>query len=287
MTRTSTLPRNVISNIVKGNSGNISLLKPSVFKLHMNQPFQFHGSYDIDFKDHNDFIKKMYSRPPIHTIEESLPNTATDIKGVDSAVYGHMQKKQILKKLPPLVNNKYFLLKFLPHQHYLALARKSNIAYTFTNRGGYKLNNLLLDKALANYNGKYKTLSFFQENLFPLNTAVNRAKYRKFVKRLLFEAVIDNADIKTVSLVSGIFSFRFMTVPISEEDRHSVKNALDGAVKTVLHNKKFRDKLFQVVNLQNSNTKNIDQLLAEVSKYNTIGAKNVPGYYPKLPFLRE
>lgn len=246
--------------------------------------------YDLDFGGFRDFIRKRYVEeyPPAH-IRNDLPQKPTDIKGVDQAVYKHINRKQMLKKMPTLWSNKFFTLKFFPELHHISLARKSNIAYTFTNRGGFNLNDPVLEKALGGYKGKYKKYTFFQENLCPLDTAVGRAKYRKFIKRSLFSSL--HKYIKEESeleLVKGVFFFRFSIAPATDADKLQVMTDLDLAIKMLLNpGLDFKLKVLRTVKDQNKAFRNGEVLVREISFYNTIGAKNVPGYYPKLPYLKD
>lgn len=248
------------------------------------------GSYQADFRNYKEFGRTRYNEeyPPSYT-RNSLPLKPTDIKGVDQAVYKHVHRKQILKKLPSLLSSKFFTLKFFPELHHVSLARKSTIAYTFTNRGGFNLNDPLLAKSLTEYKGKYKKLAFFQEKLCPLDTAVGRAKYRKFIKRSLFQSL--HKYVKTsrdLNQVRGVFFFRFSIVPATESDKQQIMKDLDLALNTLLKSDlKYKLQLMGVVKEQNKAFKNGQLLAKEVKMYNTIGAKNVPGYYPKLPFIND
>lgn len=245
-------------------------------------------AFQANFKNCKEFVKHRYNEeyPPSH-IRNCLPEKPTDIKGVDQVVYKHVHRKQILKKLPTLLSGKFFTLKFFPDLHHVSLARKSNIAYTFTNRGGYNLNDPLLAKSLIEYKGKYKKLAFFQEKLCPLDTAVGRAKYRKFVKRSLFESLHKYVKSpKNLDQVRGVFFFRFTIVPATESDKQQVMTDLDLALNVLLKsNLSYKLQLMNVVKEQNKAFKNGQLLVKEVKMYNTIGAKNVPGYYSKLPYI--
>ena len=246
------------------------------------------GAFKANFKNYKEFVKHRYNKeyPPSH-IRNCLPEKPTDIKGVDQVIYKHVHRKQILKKLPTLLSSKFFTLKFFPDLHHVSLARKSNIAYTFTNRGGFNLNDPLLAKSLTEYKGKYKKLEFFQEKLCPLDTAVGRAKYRKFIKRSLFESLHRYVKSpKDVDQVRGVFFFRFTIVPATENDKNQVMTDLDLALKVLLRpNLNYKLQLLNVVKEQNKAFRNGQMLVKEVKLYNTIGAKNVPGYYSKLPYI--
>ncbi|CUM48709.1 unnamed protein product [Debaryomyces tyrocola] len=246
------------------------------------------GAFQANFKNCKGFVKHRYNEeyPPTH-IRNCLPEKPTDIKGVDQVVYKHVQRKQILRKLPTLMSSKFFTLKFFPDLHHISLARKSNIAYTFTNRGGFNLNDPVLAKSLTEYKGKYKKLAFFQEKLCPLDTAVGRAKYRKFIKRSLFESLhkyVKSAE--DLDQVRGVFFFRFTIVPATESDRQQVMTDLDLALNVLLKsNLNYKLQLLSVVKEQNKAFRNGQVLVKEVKMYNTIGARNVPGYYSKLPYI--
>lgn len=247
-------------------------------------------TYQADFRNYKEFARRRYSKEYYPSyIRNILPENPTDIKGVDQAVYKHVHRKQILKKLPTLLSSKFFALKFFPELHHVSLARKSNIAYTFTNRGGFNLNDPLLAKSLTEYKGKYKKLAFFQEKLCPLDTAVGRAKYRKFIKRSLFQSL--HKFVKTsrdLDQVRGVFFFRFSIVPATESDKQQIMKDLDLALNILLKpDLKYNLQLLGVVKEQNKAFKNGQLLVKEVKMYNTIGAKNVPGYYPKLPFINN
>lgn len=245
---------------------------------------------EVNFKNYKDFINRRYKEefPPSH-IRNLLPQQPTDIKGVDQAVYRYVQKKQMYKKIPTLLSNRFFQLKYFPCLHHVSLARKSNISYTFTNKGGFNLNDPGLAKAVSEYKGTYKKLEFFLIKLCPLDTAVGRAKYRKFVKRSLFKSLQRHVKLpEDLKEVAGVFFFRFTIVPATDKEKIQATEEIDQAVKSLLNARlSFKVRLLTVVKEQNKAFKNGELLLNDVRRFNTIGAKNVPGYFPKLPYIDD
>lgn len=222
-----------------------------------------------------------------HITNKSLPALPTDIKGVDSALYPQLRKKLLLRNLPLLAQTKFFTLKFVDTLHHLSLVRKSNIAYTFSNHGAPILNDVKLEQAFKKYNGKYRKLEFFKTLPEATETAAQRIKYRKRVKRSLFSAlhqVVEEGNAAQIKAVSGIFLFKFQTCPATLEDFVSIDKSLVAAVDKILHNSSFQDSLLQVTKQQNKEFSDGKQLLSQASMENSLGAANVPGYYPKLPF---
>lgn len=201
-----------------------------------------------------------------------------------------MQRKQLLKNLPSLMQNKFFSLKFVGTDHHLCLVRKSNIAYTFTNFGTPVLNSQSLEKEFRDYKGKYRLLSFFQTSPLPSDTAAERIKYRRRVKTGLFEALhknLPNVKIGDMKKVSGIYIFRFITCPATAEDFCVLRSDLEKAVSKVLTDKKYRNELSAITKKQNQIFRNGRNFWPEVAIENTLGASKVPGFVPKLPFVTE
>lgn len=223
-----------------------------------------------------------------HISDKCLPQKPTDIRGIDASAYQHLQRKLLLRNLPLLVQNKFFSVKFVDSLHHLSLVRKSNIAYTFSNYGTPVLNDNSLDTAFKEYKGLYRTLDFFKSQPHGTDTACARIQYRKRVKRSLFLAlhkVIPDSNSADIHSVSGIFLFRFATCPSTSEDFALVDRDLITAISTILQNKQFKTKLQQTTRQQNKEFNNGKALIKQVTLENTLGARQVPGYYPKLPFI--
>lgn len=221
-----------------------------------------------------------------HITNQSLPKTHLDIRGVDSAAYLMLNRKTNLKTFPKLERNRYFSLKFVPLNHYLASARKSNIAYTFTNSQVELLNSPQLAALFKNYKGPYRSLPYFQTQPAPMATAFARTRFRKLVKRALHEAlhkVVPNNE-RGVAKVSGVYMFKFLAVPTTVAEIQSVRDHIMKAVKKVYGDENYGKSLQVFVAAQ---TKSGDKksLLNSVLRENTIDAHEVPGYIPKLPFL--
>lgn len=243
-------------------------------------PFQ--GSKRVEAFTHNADWKSLP-----HITDKALPQKPTDIKGVDAAAYTHMQRKQLLRNIPVLMQNKFFVLKFVDALHHLSLVRKSNIAYTFSNFGTPVLNDKTLEAAFKKYKGKYRQLNFFQSLPLATDTATERILYRKRVKRGLFQALHKNlphAAAGDIRKVSGIFLFRFVTCPATHEDYLVLERDLDLAVNKILTHKAYVTNLANITDQQNKAFKNGKFLKQDVTVENTLGAENVPGYFPKLPF---
>ena len=257
-------------------------LQPELFS---NSEFD---DYEAKFCDYNQFYSSLPSKTPLFARIDVLPSVPTDIRGVDAMVYMNIRKPRLTKDIPRVVSNLFFSLKFFPVEHHFSLFRKSNIAYTFTNKAGHKLNSKALEAVLNTYLGKYKSLNFFRENLQPLHTAFGRTRFRKLIKSSLHESLHKLVKLEQdVSRVSGIFRFSFSLVPTTSNDRATIQNDLDKAVKTILSNQTFRKKLLLAVHSSNSNKQDIAYLRKGVTKFNSIGERNVPGYYPKFPFIDD
>ncbi|ODV77501.1 uncharacterized protein CANTADRAFT_33433, partial [Suhomyces tanzawaensis NRRL Y-17324] len=164
-----------------------------------------------------------------------LPQRPTDIKGVDEAVYLHLRKPKVSRTMPRVFRNEYFSLRFFPQDHHVSRFRKSNVAYTFSNRGGYKLNDKILEESLNKYKGKYRSLNYFRENLQPLHTAFGRTTYRKFIKKCLFNSLHKHTKTQLdFEKVSGVFRFMFNLVPGTSEERQIIKQDMDRCIQRVL-----------------------------------------------------
>lgn len=225
-----------------------------------------------------------------HISNKCLPQNPTDIRGIDANAYLHLQRKQLLGNLPILIQNKFFSLKFVDSLHHLSLVRKSKIAYTFSNYGTPVLNDKSLAIAFKDYKGPYRNLDFFKTQPHGTDTACARIQYRKLVKRSLFRALhraIPDSNAADIHCVSGIFLFRFTACPSTSEEFALVDRALDAGVATILRNKQFKSKLQLITKQQNKDFKNGRALIKQVTIENTLGAKRVPGYFPKLPFILD
>lgn len=191
----------------------------------------------------------------------------------------------MFKKSPAVVRSKFFVLKFFPALHHLSLVRKSNIAYTFSNRGGSVLNDTALLAAFSKYKGKYRDILFFKTQPSPRDTAVGRTKFRKAVKRSLFSSLHKLAA-NDVALVLGIFFFKFDAMPATKEDYVNLQSDMDKAVAKITSDKTYISALNQSVKQQNRDFDNGKGLIKEARFETLLGASRVPGYYPKLPFIR-
>lgn len=221
-----------------------------------------------------------------HIDQKTLPAAPTDIKGIDTAAHFMSYRVVSHKSTPRVVQNKFFMLKFLPRNHYLSFARKSNIAYTFSNFRMNILNSSELEKSFSQYSGSLRNLEFFKTQPYPMGSAVARTKYRKFVKRELHKHlwdVVPNVG-SEIAKVSGIFCFRFSAVPTTQEELQLVSNDIRKAVNRVYCDKIYSQNLQKFVNLQDQRG-GLRSLMQSVQKENHIDANMVPGFYPKLPFL--
>lgn len=223
-----------------------------------------------------------------HITKTSLPEKASDIRGVDSCLYAHLRKKQLLRRLPTLALNKFFTLRFADTLHHISIVRKSNIAYTFRNKFAPVLNDLGLEKEFKTYNGRYRNLVFFLSLPTATATAVARTRFRKCLRRILLQVLheaIPDQDPAKIERVSGIFLFSFLTVIVTPEDVQVVEKLLRTAVATLLKDRKFRNSLAKVTMEQNKEFKNGSALMQEANLENSLGARELPGWYPKLPFI--
>ncbi|ABN67692.2 predicted protein, partial [Scheffersomyces stipitis CBS 6054] len=173
-----------------------------------------------------------------------LPHFPEDIKGVDENAYSLLYKNKVQKPMPVLMSNEFFSLIFFPSDHFVSSYRKSNISYTFTNYGPSKLNSQVLEKAINSYKGKYRSTTFFQENLQPFTTAVGRSNNRKLMKRCLFNALCDQVKTQDQLVsVSGIFRFRFLSVPVTDKDKSKVQRDISNSVNRILEDRMYRSLL--------------------------------------------
>lgn len=224
-----------------------------------------------------------------HITEKHLPSTPQDIKGVPNDVYSYLRQKSLSKKLPIVVKNKFFVLKFFPSYHHISKARKSNVAYTFNNFGGHNLNDRQLWQSFKNYKGPYQKLQYFQTTPHPKNTAFERGRFRKLIRNSLFSAIrklcTDNP--LDTSLVSGIWNFRFEQSPYTTEDKTFIEKDMEKAVKLVTSSASLQSELRKALQLQNSDFNNGSSFLHTLSLENFTDAKNTLGYYPKLPYIKD
>lgn len=224
-----------------------------------------------------------------HITDQKLPQAPTDIRGVDHAAYIHAERKKMLKKMPLLVRNKFFQLRFFPYYHFLSLVRKSNVAFTFSNRGGNVLNSKQLSDAFRAYKGPLRKLQWFQSSPHPKDTAVGRHLFRQVVKRGLFEAlhscVPNTPDL--VRAVSGVWYFKFDESPFTQEDADMILVDLKKAVSRVHEDKNLQAELLKLLRGFNEDARNGASLIQDASMENCLDAKSVPGYYPKLPFMHQ
>lgn len=220
-----------------------------------------------------------------HITNQRLPPDPTDIRGIDLAAYGYINRRNGPLKLPVLAQCAFFTLRFIPASHPICGARKSNVAYTFTNYGSPVLNSTALQKAFKAYKGKYRSLEFFSSVPAPMDTAAARIKNRKHIKRtlhlVLHEVVPDTPA--GVQLVSGIFHFKYSCLAATEDDKRVLRDNLRQAVAR-LKDTSFRRSLESVCEAQSRDSL-WAQLFRDVKPENTVGARQVPGYFPKLPFL--
>lgn len=247
-----------------------------------NIPWTFNGFKLPSVKNSDDFFSTHLTDVPTYA-RYSLPTAPTDIKGVDPEVYLHMNRKQMARQLPKLASNRFFNLIYFPESHHIALARKSTIAYMFSNKGGTLFNDGDYARLFTTYKGKYKKDNYFSEKKLPMDSAIERQRYRRLVKNELYEAILrytKNEDIKTVA---GVFCFRFGLVPVTEDDHLRVKLAIRKAVLS-LYDRKLQ---LQLRDISRKHESMAAQLLPNITVHNTMGEENVPGYYPKYPFLKR
>lgn len=236
------------------------------------------------FSSHRQFFESHFASIPVHALRQKLPRVPTDIKGVDQMVYRILNRKLVVKNVPQLIYGPYVHLRFYPESHVVSLARKSNVAYMFTNRGGFALNSKELETSFLNYNGKYKRNEFFQRKMMPLDTSVNRSKYRKFVKRCLFNSLHRHVQLleTQLPLVRGVFQFRLLVIPVSQKEKEKLAKEIDKVVESIVKGK--NKKISQVLP---PTSREVSAFMRELRLMDAPGAKNVPGYFPKYPFLKQ
>ncbi|CAH2354442.1 hypothetical protein CLIB1423_16S02762 [[Candida] railenensis] len=257
--------------------------KTSPIKSNLNFKFPFELPPSV-LSNH----KYYYNIPktvPVSAREDELPALPTDIKGIDSSAYRFLNRKKNTKTVPTLVSGKYFQLKFYPDDHLLCIARKSNIAYTFTNSsGGFVFNNAQLSEQFKSYNGKYKRHLFFNKVLSPLNSAVKRVLFRRIVKRGLFNSLhkyVQPENVESeISKVRGVYQFRLFVIPKNEQEKQEVQSAIDNAIEKILSGK-LKLETPQV------SPREKEEFRKSLRLYKSPGEKNVRGYSPKFPFLRK
>lgn len=242
--------------------------------------------YRPQYSSHAHFIQANYASPPPHVLR-NLPSKPTDILGLDPAAYNHVRRRNLAKTTPSPVTSRFFSLRFFPELHYVSRFRKSTVAYAFTNISGYSLNDPKLAEKWKLYSGKWRKHLFFSlSQLSPMDTAVGRSRHRKLVKRALFRSLFNNVA-GDVSKVAGVFFFRFNVIPANEKDLQQMEAHIESAVKTVVSSKGFLEKLRAATIAQNRKAANGQLLMKEVQTSNYVWPQKVPGYYPKLPFLRD
>lgn len=245
------------------------------------QPFK-----TVNLRNTKEFFSNCKKSWPPSYARNELPKEHTDIRGLDNTAYAHA-KKIVFKKIPNLLMNHFFGLKFIPLLHYICTFRKSNIAYTFSNRGGSLLNDPELEKLCVRYRGRYRNLSFFLEKHYPLDSAVIRSKYRKFIRKTLFQ-VLHELSPQDIDLVKGIFCFHFKIFPTTQSDKLLAKKYLYNAVQNVIEKKDvtYFLRLGAAVKQQNAAYKKDATLIKEVRKANYFSG-NTTCFYPKLPFFNK
>lgn len=220
-----------------------------------------------------------------HITQKSLPLKPTDIRGVDTLTYYQISRMIFSKSVPTLNKNRFFMLKFFPFDHHFSFSRKSNVAYTFSNRQVGLLNDRVLMDRFSKYKGKYKRLGFFNTQPLPLGTSVARTKYRKLVKRELHKSlwdVVPNVP-QELAKVSGVFAFLFLAVPTVESELQKVSLEVRRAVETLYGNEEFNRSIREMVQRQTFPRIPLGTFQLE----NHIDARKVPCYYPKLPYLKK
>lgn len=240
----------------------------------------------VNWCNSEEFVSNYKKKWPPSYARNELPKEHTDIRGLDSVAYAHA-KRIVFKKIPNLLMNHFFDLKFVPLLHYICTFRKSNTAYTFTNRGGSLLNDPELEKLCTRYRGRYRNLSFFLEKHFPLDSAVIRSKYRKFVKRTLFQ-VLHELSPQDINLVKGIFCFHFKIFPATKKDKLLAKTYVYNAVKQLIEKNDgaYTLRIVAAVKQQNAAHRKNPTLVKEVRKANYFDG-DYNRFYPKLPFFNR
>ncbi|KAK6456739.1 uncharacterized protein RJT20DRAFT_34117 [Scheffersomyces xylosifermentans] len=241
--------------------------------------------YSISNKSHVNYIRN--KKIPAFGDPNRLPEQPTDIKGVDDKAHALLFRNRISKPMPTLLSNEFFTLMFFPSNHYVSSYRKSNISYTFTNFGTHKLNSVGLEKALNSYKGKFRSSTYFQQNLQPFSTAVGRSSYRKFVKQCLFQSLQKSVTSKQmVHKVAGIYRFKFSKVPVTEEERLQVHKDLDNAINKVLNDNLYNSLLVNGTQKSNQAKQEIAGIKTGISKESSTSWK-VPDFFPRLPFMKQ
>lgn len=266
------IEESIVSNKVQRNSY-IKVKKP-VSKINISDAEEF-ISYKINQKKFNN-----YKLP-------CLPENVQDMKGVDQAVYKYVHRQSLLRNIPTLSSNEFFILKFIPTTHHVSLFRKSYFSLMFSNKGGYALNNPELSRLLLTYTGRYKKHSFFRERLFPLDKSVVRSIYRKNTRKAMLYALRENIRTENeLKNAAGIYYFQFFVVPKLEEDYLKLSKYINDALKKVLDQKStFNLELRRIVMAQNK-LNNIAWLERNVKRANYIGNSRFVRHFPKLPFFR-
>lgn len=259
-------------------------------KVRLNSHIKVKKSFSkINISDAEEFVGyKINNRRFSNYKLPCLPENVHDMKGVDQAVYKYVHRQSLLRNIPTLISNEFFILKLIPTTHHVSLFRKSYFSFMFTNKGGYALNDPELSQLLLKYNGRYKKHSFFRERLFPLDKSVVRSIYRKNTRKAMFYALRENIrtedDLKNAA---GIYYFRFLAVPKLEEDHLKLSKYINNALKKVLDPKStFNLDLRRIVIAQNK-LNNTAWLERNVKRTNYIGDPRFMRHFPKLPFLRS
>lgn len=222
-------------------------------------------------------------KPPSYIDESLLPSKRTDIRGIDASAYRYLQKKSIINPAPIVVNNPYVQIRYFPESHLLSKLRKSNIAIGNFNTPLNPLNDPVLAQSLKAYKGKYRSHLYFIENRNPLTTAVNRAKVKKLIKEMFVDAM-KQVKSNQVDLVRGFYFVRYLKYPNTHKDKEKLQQSVYGGIGNLL-NIDLPD-LTRKMKLLNKLINEKD-LLRKANKYNVVGERNIPLYYPKLPFLSQ
>lgn len=134
------LPSSLVRFLKSSKSHNLLTIPTKISSPDTSTLFTPHFK-QTTISSHKHFYAKT-PRPPVHTQLNKLPRSSTDIKGIDQMAHKIMNRR--LNKNPTLVKNIHFQLKFYPADSVIGMARKSNIAYTFTNSSGAITSTMLL-----------------------------------------------------------------------------------------------------------------------------------------------
>lgn len=255
--------------------------KQAVFvppKAPVSIPWKYTPFNGTVYTDAESFYRRNLKEVPDYA-QRILPPLPTDIKGVHQSLYHTLRNAELSKAYPILGENRYFALRFYPAYNVVSQVRKSTVAYMFTNKGGTMFNDENYAKKMKAYKGKYRKENYFEEKHLPLGGACTRQKYRRFLKAELHHALHKYYKNNEIGIWAGIYYFRLKIVPRSEQHEAEVRELIETAIQLLRE-----DKTVSPLRSAAKRWTSMKRSVLEPAQKVPLGAQNVPGYYPELPF---